>query len=168
MTTYRHQAPEEHNPGWYTALKYIAILCFMLSLAALAYAGYLFLTCEVTVESVGLTATEAASQPELMAELRMQHPDALTGEDTDYAFYTYTVRIRNDTFVPIEQIEGSVKLVPGDICQVPDRGSWTVGARSAGDLAITILTRTNTNPVRDAAISWYLWGKPSFAQIIVR
>ena len=162
---YRNERPAS---GGYTALKYIAILCFLICLALLVYTGYLFMTCEVTAESVGLTATDAASQPEMMRALRLQYPETLTGADTDYVFYTYTVRVRNDTFVPIEEIQGSVKLVPGDICQVPDHGEWTVGARQTGDLAITILTRTNTTPVRDATVSWYLWGRPSFAELIVR
>ncbi len=167
MQTYR-QPDDRPASGGYTALKYISILSFLLCLAALAYAGYLFLTCEVTVESVGLTATDAASQPELLDELRLQYPETLTEENTDYVFYTYMVRVRNDTFVTIEEIQGSVKLVPGDICQVPDRNEWIVAARQAGDLPITILTRKNTAPVRDATVSWYLWGRPSFAQLVVR
>ena len=149
-------------------MKYAAIFLTLIFLACAVCAGYLWLTCDVTVSASGVTALEAAARPELFASLKAARGDDIPGDVSEYVFYTWTVKISNTTFVDIEQAECRLTLMPGDVCQVPDTENVVVPARSEGTLTVTALTRLNASPVRDATVSWYLWGRPSFAPLLLR
>ena len=148
-------------------MKYIAIFLTLIFLACAVCTGYLWLTCDVTVTASGVTAREAAAEPELFEAMRAAHSDEITGDIGGYVFYTWSVKIANTTFADIEQAECRLALLPGDICQVPDTDNLVVPARSEGTLTVTALTKVNTTPVRDATVSWYLWGHASFAPLIL-
>ena len=146
-------------------MKYAAIFLTLVFLAGAACAGYLWLTCDVSAVSSGVVAREAAADPELFASLKAAHGDEITGDISGYVFYTWSVKITNSTFVDIEQTECRLSLLPGDVCQVPAADSPGIPARSEGTLTVTALTRVNTTPVREATVSWYLWGHPAFAPL---
>ena len=148
-------------------MKYAAIFLTLIFVAAAALAGYLWLTCEVTVSAQGVYAVEASAQPELFESLRAAHPDEVTGDAGSYVFYTWRVLVNNTTFVDVEQVECRLTLLPGDVCQVTDTRNLVVAGRSSGILEVTALTRMNTSPVRDGTVSWYLWGKPAFAPLLL-
>ena len=143
-------------------MKYVAILLTLVLVACLAGTAYLYLTCEVTVEALGVTATEAASQRERLAELQV-------GEDlTGYVLYTWRIRVKNTTFVELDELQALAALQPGDVCQLDAARAWKLAPRSEGELEITVLTRVNTTPVRDATVSWYLWGQPTVRSLTLR
>ncbi len=148
-------------------MKYAAVFLTLIFVAAAALAGYLWLTCDVTVTAQGISATEAAARPELFETLRAAHPEEVTGDIGGYVFYTWHVLVNNTTFVDVEQVECRLSLLPGDVCQVPDLMNRVVPARSTRVVEVTALTRMNASPVRDATVSWYLWGKPAFAPLLL-
>ncbi len=149
-------------------MKYAAILLTLVFLASAVCVGYLWLTCEVTVDAADVTALEASAQPALFAQLAAAYPEDVTGGAADYVFYTWRLRLRNTTFVPIEQVEARVHLKPGDVCQTEDGISRMLAARSEGDLEVTALCRRGSTPMRDITVSWYLWGRPYVETISAR
>ena len=147
-------------------MKYVALLVALVFLAACAGTVYLYLTAAVTVEALGVEATEAALQPELfsrvkaLAEHSASYDGEPVGEASDYVFYTYRFRVKNTTFVGADTVEVLLRTQAGDVMQVPDDTFYSLAARSEGDITATLLTRAGALPVRDAVISCYLWGKP--------
>ena len=125
----------------------------------------------MTVESVGVIAVEAATQPELFSQLRQQVESGsvlgtaytsqtwLDGAE-NYQFYTYTLRLRNDCFVPADMIEVQVTPMDGDVLQIGDYSVKQLTARTTGDLQVTILTAIGMHPVRELNVSYYVWGMP--------
>ena len=57
-------------------MKYAAIFMVLLLIASLVGVGYLYLTTNVTVQAVGVTAVEASTQPALFEELARQVMDS--------------------------------------------------------------------------------------------
>jgi len=51
-------------------MKYIAILSVLVLIAALVGVGYMYMTANITVDTVSVVAMEAANQPVHFAELR--------------------------------------------------------------------------------------------------
>ena len=89
-------------------MKYAAIFMVLVLIASLVGVGYLYLTANVTVQAVGVTAVEASTQPALFEELARQVENRQVlgtafssvplGSVENYQFYTYTVRLRNNSF----------------------------------------------------------------------
>ena len=151
-------------------MKYAAILMVVLLIASLVGVGYLYLTCNVTVEAIGVVAVEASTQPELFAQLAQQVESQgvqgtafttapLSGAE-DYQFYTYTIRLKNNCFVTADMVEVQVTPMEGDVLQLPDTTARALSARTTGDLNATILTDINMHSVRELNISYYMWGIP--------
>lgn len=151
-------------------MKYIAILTVLLLIASLIGVGYLYLTSNVTVEAIGVVAVEASSQPEMFERLRQQvESHAVIGtaftsqplqDISNYQFYTYTIRLRNNCFLTADMVEVQVTPMQGDVLQLADDSARALSARSTGDLGATILTDINMHSVRELNISYYMWGIP--------
>lgn len=152
-------------------MKKVAIVSVMLLIVCLAGIGVLYATAEMTVESVGVIAVEAATQPELFAYLRQEvESDSVLGtafthqpwldEAENYQFYTYTIRLKNNCFVTADMIEVQVTPMDGDVLQIGDFTVKQLSARSTGDLQVTILTAVGMHPVRELNITYYIWGMP--------
>lgn len=151
-------------------IKYIAIFLLILVIVAMAGVSWLYMTARVTVEATGVTAYEASSQPELFALLSEQvRNNAITGtafstslldDITQYQFYTYTVRLRNDCLLDAESVEIQVTPMTGDMMQLADLTPATLDARSTRDMQATILTDVQMHGVREVNITYYMWGIP--------
>ena len=152
-------------------MKAAAIISVILLIVCLLGIGVLYATSGTTVESVGVIAVEAATQPELFNQLRQQVESGsvlgtaytsqtwLDGAE-NYQFYTYTLRLRNDCFVPADMIEVQVTPMDGDVLQIGDYSVKQLTARTTGDLQVTILTAIGMHPVRELNVSYYVWGMP--------
>lgn len=151
-------------------MKYVALLMVVVLLASVAGVGWLYLNANVTVEATGVIAVEAATQPELFAQLRTQaetgyvtgtlfRQDTLT-EAANYQFYTYTVRLKNNCFLTADMIEVQVTPMDGDVLQLGDDTARALPARTTGDIQATILTDVNMHAVRELNITYYMWGLP--------
>lgn len=151
-------------------MKYVAILTVLLLIASLIGVGYLYLTANVTVEAIGVVAVEASTQPELFEQLRQQvenqsvvgtaYTTTPLGDASNYQFYTYTIRLKNNCFVTADMVEVQVTPMDGDVLQLADTSARALSARSTGDLGATILTDISMHSVRELNISYYMWGVP--------
>ena len=151
-------------------MKYAAIFMVLVLIASLVGVGYLYLTANVTVQAVGVTAVEASTQPALFEELARQVENRQVlgtafssvplGSVENYQFYTYTVRLRNNSFVTADMVEVQVTPMEGDVLQIGDDTARALPARSTGDITATILTDVNMHSVRELNITYYMWGVP--------
>ncbi len=151
-------------------MKVTAIIAVLLLLACVGGIAYLFLDCTITVTAVGAIAMEATSQPGLFDSLKAQidanrvigtvfRNEALQSAD-NYLFYTYTVRIRNNTFLAADMVELQITPMEGDVLQIAQPEIRTIPARSTGDVTATILTDVHAQPVREIRVTYYIWGMP--------
>lgn len=151
-------------------MKYAAIFMVLVLIASLVGVGYLYLTANVTVQAVGVTAVEASTQPALFEELARQVENRQVlgtafssvplGSVENYQFYTYTVRLRNNSFVTADMVEVQVTPMEGDVLQIGDDTARALPARSTGDITATILTDVNMHSVRELIVTYYMWGIP--------
>lgn len=152
-------------------MKAAAIISVVLLILCLLGVGALYATSGMAVESVGVIAVEASTQPDLFNQLRQQVESgsvlgtAYTSQTwlddaSSYQFYTYTIRLRNDCFVPAEMIEVQVTPMEGDVLQIGDYTVKQLTARTTGDLQVTILTAIGMHPVRELNVTYYVWGMP--------
>ena len=152
-------------------MKYFAILTVLILIAALVGVGYLYMTSNIFVEAVGVIASDTTSNAALFDELREQvRLGAVTGTPyvgahelsapDDYQFYTYTIRLKNDSTVPADMVELQITPMAGDVLQV---GSFTDVKLPAGqtvDVQATILTGATMHPIREVTVTYYIWGVP--------
>ena len=151
-------------------MKYIAILLVVVLLACVGGVGWLYLNANVTVAATGVIAVEAATQPELFAQLRDQvesghvsgtlFQQGTLGEAEGYQFYTYTVRLNNGCFLTADMVEVQVTPMEGDVLQLGDDTARALPARTTGDIQATILTDVNMHAVRELNITYDMWGLP--------
>ena len=151
-------------------MKKAAIVTMTLLLLALVLTGWLYATCAVTVTGSTTIATGAEDQAAVFEELREQilngtasgitFSEAVTEDPADWQFLTYTVRLRNGTFVTADLIEVQLRPMSGDALQLGTTQAQALAGQSEGDLQVTLLTRTGGSPAREAVITYYLWGLP--------
>lgn len=151
-------------------LKYVAIFLLILVVAGMAGMGWVYMNAQVSVVATGVMAFEASSQPELFEQLAQQAENnaitgtifsaELLGDISQYQFYNYTIRLRNDCFIDAESVEVQVTPMSGDVMQLGDFSTKVLDARTTGDIYATILTDVNMHGVREVNITYYLWGIP--------
>ena len=151
-------------------MKRIAIFLLVLLVAAAAGVGWLYLNSRMTVVSVHAVTTEASAQPLLYDELRDQADNgALTGTVfrtgsltgiEHYQFITYTVTLRNATWLDAEMVELQVTPMEGDVVQVGVPVPGTLPRQATGELTATLLTDINAHPARELTLTYYLGGVP--------
>ena len=151
-------------------MRVAAVILMVLCLAAAVLTGYLFVTANVVITGIDCVAADAADQPEIFRELKRQtetgtftgtpfETDGL-GEAADYQFFTYSVKMRNDTFVRAETVQIQIAPMNGDVLQTAETAPGQIPARGAGEAGATILTRKNMHNVREIVVTYYLWGMP--------
>lgn len=156
-------------------MKPLAIFLVILVIAALAGIGYLYFTSNITVSFVSVTATDPASQLDTFDQVKAAVENdtfvgtryssvPLTGAE-DYLFYTWTVHLENQSFLPADTIEIQVTPMAGDALLIGDTALHSLSARDHTDLSATILTARDKHSVREAIVSWYVWGLPFSARI---
>lgn len=152
-------------------MKRFAIVSVVLLLIALLGVGAMYMTSNVTVIAQGVTALEAYRDYDLFTDLSAQvragavvgtsfvAPQELSSAE-DYVFYTYTFRLENNTTLPAEMIEVQITPMSGDILQIGSDQVLTLPAHTIGDVTATILTRKDMHAIREANITYYIWGIP--------
>ena len=151
-------------------MRIAAILLIIVCLAAAGFTGYLYLTAQVTVSDIDCIAADAADQEEAFDLLKAQTEAGIftgtpfdlgeIGDAQDYQFFTYTVQLRNGTFIQAEMAEFQITPMNGDVLQLEETQSKHISARSFGTIQGTILTKKGMHNVREINISYYLWGLP--------
>ena len=147
-----------------------AILLLAVCLAAAGLTGYLYFSANVEITGIDCVAADAADQAAFFDSLKGQlEREVFTGtpfqtenlgEAGAYQFYTYTVHLRNDTFVRAEAAEVQVTPMNGDVLQTEEAQLRSVPARGEGQIQATILTEKDMHNVRELTVTYYLWGIP--------
>ena len=156
-------------------LKPLAILLVLLVIAALVGVGYLWFTSNLTVSFSSVVATDPVTQADAFSQIKTSLENEtfvgtkyssapLTGPE-DYLFYTWTVHLENQSFLPADTIEIQVTPMAGDALLIGDTALHSLSARDHTDLSATILTARDKHSVREAIVSWYVWGLPFSARI---
>lgn len=152
-------------------MKRFAIVSVVLLLIALLGVGAMYMTSNVTVIAQGVTALEAYRDYDLFTDLSAQvragavvgtsfvAPQELSSAE-DYVFYTYTFRLENNTTLPAEMIEVQITPMSGDILQIGSDQVLALPAHTIGDVTATILTSKDMHAIREANITYYIWGIP--------
>ena len=151
-------------------MKYVAIVMVLVLVLALVGVGWLYFTANVSVDAVGVIAVEASTQSDYFDSLKDQlnaghlsgtvfSTDAL-GNAADYQFYTYTVRLSNNSAITADMVEMQVTPMAGDVLQVGDTTPKALNAHTTGDIQATILTPLGMHSVRELTVTYYVWGIP--------
>ena len=156
-------------------MKPLAILLVLLVIAALVGVGYLWFTSNLTVSFSSVVATDPVSQADVFNQIRASVENETfvgtlfsgdeIGTADQYQFYTYTIRMTNKTFIEAEVIEIQVTPMEGDVLQIGDTEKHGLAAGKTGELGATILTTKSMHSVREAKITYYLWGIPFSTKI---
>jgi len=151
-------------------MRVLTIILLIVFLALAGLTGYLYLNTNVMVTGIDCAAVDALDQPELFQRLKEQADGGTFagtpfdisefGEEKDYQFFTYTVRLRNDSFVRAEVAEVQVTPMNGDVLQTAAENAVAIPARGRGNVQAVILTKKEMHSIRELTITYYLWGLP--------
>ena len=159
-------------------MKYVAWLLVFLLLLAFIGVGYVYVTAQVVTESTMVTFISAGEATDLLEDYRRRlengtvhgtvFENKIEGAAEEYLFLTYTVRLRNDCFIAADMVEMQVVPWEGyDILQVGDERAKALQPRSKGDLSATVLSKWGTHSVREAVITYYMWGMPFTLRVTI-
>lgn len=151
-------------------MKPLAIFLVILVIAALVGVGYLYFTSNLTVSFASVVATDPMDQPDAFNQIK----NALESETfvgtkfsalplagpEDCLFYTWTVHLENNSFLPADTIEIQITPMTGDILLLGDTQQHNLDSRASVDLSATVLTARKMHSVREAIVTWYVWGLP--------
>lgn len=156
-------------------MKPLAIFLIILVIAALLGVGYLYAGSNLTVTYAGTVATDPVTQLDYYNQMKTslesetfvgtRYSLASVPSPEDSLFYTWTVHLENRSFLPADTIEIQVTPMSGDILLLGDTAEHTLPARSSADLSATVLTARSMHSVREALVTWYVWGLPFSARL---
>lgn len=156
-------------------MKPLAIILVILVLAALVGVGYLYFTSNLTVSFSSVVATDPVNQTEAFSQIRTavenetfigtRFSSEQLGDPEDYLFYTWTVHLENKSFLPADTVEIQITPMTGDVLLLGDTEEHSLGSRRTADLTATVLTSRGMHSVREATVTWYVWGLPFSVRI---
>ena len=151
-------------------MKAAAIIVIILCLAAVAGLGYLYLSSNVTIAFEECIATDAVPQAEYFETLRRQISEksfvgtlfsqAFPESPETCQFYTFTVRLQNRSFLPVDVIELQVTPMGDDVLQIGDTEAHSLPSGRSLNLSATVLTSKQMHNVRELTVTYYIWGLP--------
>ena len=158
-------------------MKAVGIIMIILCIAALAGVVYYYASSSLTVAYIDCVATDPMSQSDLMELLKTQlEEDTFAGlkltpdpvcSPADSLLYTWTVQISNRTRIPAKAAEIRIIPLSGDIIQLPLQAETIIEPGKDEIIRITVLTGAGMHHVREAIVSWYLWGMPFSQRITI-
>ena len=156
-------------------MKPLAIILVILVLAALVGVGYLYFTSNLTVSFSSVVATDPVNQTEAFSQIRTavenetfigtRFSSEQLGGPEDYLFYTWTVHLENKSFLPADTVEIQITPMTGDVLLLGDTEEHSLDSRRTADLTATVLTSRGMHSVREATVTWYVWGLPFSVRI---
>ncbi len=166
-------------------MKPVAIVLIIICLGVIVGTGYLYMSANIVVTATGCVATDAsylsASYEALKESLKQQTFSGtifnadLPDNPEDALFLTYTVELKNNTFLPADIVELQITPLAGDMLQIAPlsdivlqglvQWDWnpiqtTLPAQSSVRVSATVLTKKDSHSIRDMKITWYQWGLP--------
>ncbi len=151
-------------------MKKAAVLLMILLLAAIGGIVFLYLTSSVTVRYESCIATDASTQQEYFDQMKSQLSDntfvgtlfdhSEPGSSDQYQYLTYTVTVVNNAFLDASTAEIRITPMKGDILQIGDTEEHLLPAQQTSSLSATVLTAKGVQNIREATVTWYIWGLP--------
>lgn len=151
-------------------MKTFAILMIVLSLALMGVMGYALFNSSLQVEGKGLQVLSAADMPEDFASLQTQiERECVEGalfdqspllDASQYQFYVYTLRLKNNCLVPAEMVEMQLAPMQGDVLCYDEDTEVVIAPGESRDVWSVLLTNGQSGSVRELTVTYYLWGHP--------
>ena len=158
-------------------MKVLAVFLVILLIAAIAGVGYLYFSANLEVTFASVTATDPVTQADAFNQLKAaiegdtfvgtRYDTAPLSSPENYQFYTWTLRLENKSFLKADTIEVQITPMAGDVLRYGDSGENTVDARSTGSVSVTMLTSRSMHSVREAIVTWYVWGLPFSTRLTI-
>ncbi len=158
-------------------MKVLAVLLVIVLVAAVIGVGYLYFSSNLEVTFDSVVATDPVAQADAFTRLKNSLEDdtfigivydasSLSGPE-NYIFYTWTVHLDNKSFLPVDTVEIQVTPMSGDVLRYGDTAEHILEAKSSGDLSVTMLTARSMHSVREAVVTWYVWGLPFSTRLTI-
>ncbi len=156
-------------------MKTAGIILIILCLIAVCGAGYLYFNSNMTVSFVECIATDPSAQLDYYLEMKDRiekntfvgtlFTDTVPEGPEKYVFYTWTVKLDNQTSLSAKIAEIQIVPMSGDVLQIGAEGERNIPARESATLSATVLTSRQMHNVREAIVTWYFWGLPFSSRI---
>lgn len=151
-------------------MKALAIILVILLLVALAGVGILYFNSSLQATFVSVIVTDPVAQQDAFGQLKSSlesetfvgtrfNTTQLTSPE-NYLFYTWNLHINNNSFLPVDSIEIQITPMSGDMLLYGDTAEHVLAPHSSSDLSATVLTARDMHSVREATVTWYVWGLP--------
>jgi hypothetical protein len=137
--------------------------------------GYLYFSANLEVSFSQVIATDPLTQSDYFTSLRSSldsgtfvgtlYNTVPLGGPEDYLFYTWTVHADNKSFLPADSIEIQITPMSGDVLLFGDTAEHTLAPHTSSDLSATVLSARDMHSVREATVTWYVWGLPFSARL---
>ena len=154
----------------YKAMKVLAIVVLIVTIAGAGAVLYGINTLEPVVEQASVQLTPAAQAQEIFDDVMAQvgsgtftgrvfaQPGLLGAQDC--TFMTYTIRLANKGFFPAEWVSLDVQPVEGDVLQLDNVQANVLSSGSRGDLSATVLhTGDASQTHRNYIVECYVFGR---------
>ncbi len=151
-------------------MKRAAIALMILLLIFAGIVGWALLHTNLKVIGKSLQSIPASEREEEFAALReavrqqsligTQVKSGELGDASDYSYYVYTLRLKNDGLADAEMLEVQIAPLDGDILFYGEKEEIILRAGDTRDVWCVLLTTGNPHPVRDIYVTYYLWGHP--------
>ena len=156
-------------------MKPLAIILVILVVAALVGVGFLYFNSNMVVTFSSVIVTDPVNQQDAFNQLKSSldsetfvgtrfSTSQLSSPDK-YLFYTWTVHLENKSFLPVDSVEIQITPMSGDVLLYGDTSEHTLSSHSFSDLSATVLTSREMHSVREATVTWYVWGLPFSARL---
>lgn len=156
-------------------MKAIAIILVILLVAALAGVGILYFNSSLQVTFDSVIVTDPVTQQEAFSQLKSslesetfvgtRFSTAQLTSPENYLFYTWTIHADNKSFLPADSIEIQITPMSGDVLLYGDTAEHTLAPHTSSDLSATVLSARDMHSVREATVTWYVWGLPFSARL---
>ena len=156
-------------------MKVFAIILVFMVIAALIGVGFLYFNSTLTATFASVIVTDPVTQQDAFDQLKSsldaetfvgtRFSTSLLSSPENYLFYTWTVHLENKSFLPVDSIEIQITPMSGDVLLYGDISEHILAPHSSADLSATVLTSRDMHSVREATVTWYVWGLPFSARL---
>ncbi len=151
-------------------MKYLAIFLIVLVLALTGVVIYQAFNTSLVVVGKGFNKLAAADNPQEFAALQnnvanesvigtIYQADALINP-SDYSYYVYTLRLKNNGLLPMEMVEIQVAAGDSDILSYTDSSEISIKPGQTRDVWCVLVVKGEPHTVRQLHITYYIWGRP--------
>lgn len=154
----------------YKAMKALAIVVLIVTIAGAGAVLYGMNTLEPVVEQASVLVTPASQSQDVFDSVMTQVNKAtFTGrvfaqpglqDSGACTFLTYTVRLKNRGFFPAEWVSLDIQPVEGDLLQLDNVSANVLASGSRGDINATVLHQGDASMTqRNYTINCYVFGR---------